>query len=218
MSAEEAKEKDSIVAVQGQAEIQAKPDQATVRVGVTQMAPTAGQAQQRVNQRMQAIFEELSGLGVADDAIQTAQLTLSPVYSRYERDQAPTITGYQASNTLSVRLDDLNLVGPVLDAVTKAGGNEIKGVNFDLKDDSEIQKKALAQAVRNAVTKAGVMAEALGMKLGRVIELSESTVQIRPVFQQQARFAAAEAAAPTPVAPGQVSVSAQVSLRCALVK
>lgn len=214
LSAEEPMEKESTVSVQGEAEIFARPDLATVTLGVAQTAATADQAQSRVNEKMQAVMGALRDLAVPEHAIRTVGVNLSPTYPPASRGETPVITGYRASNTVSIRIDKLELVGPVLDAATRVGGNEIQGIQFDLKDDSEIRQTALAQATKKAYAKAGVMAEALGLKLGRVIELSESSSPVRPLYQQ-ARVMS-EAAAPVSV--GQVTVTASVILRCALEK
>lgn len=205
---------ESTVTVQGQSEVMVEPDLAVVSLGVVQSAPTAGSAQTRANQTMQTILDAIRQLGIPDKAIQTTRITLSPEYAA-RRTEAPVVSGYRASNTLSIRLEDLDLAGRVLDAATNVGGNEIQGIQFDLKDDTAARLQALREAVRSAHAKAEVMAEALGMKLGRVIEIAESNVQIRPVFQATRMMEQSSAA---PVAPGQITVSAQVTLRCALEK
>ncbi len=214
--AEEPMDKESTVNVQAEAEILSRPDRATVTLGVGHAAPTADQAQSRVNEKMQAVMKSLRGLGVPEDAVQTVSISLNPTYAPPNRGDAPRITGYQASNTVSIRLDKLDLVGPVLDAATGMGGNEIQGIQFDLKDDEDLRQAALAQATKKAYAKAQVMAEALGLKLGRVIELNESPTQVRPLYQQARALALSDA--PTPVAAGQISVQASVTLRCALEK
>ncbi len=212
--AEEPMEKESSVNVQGEAEILSRPDQATVTLGVGHAAPTADQAQARVNEKMQAVMQSLRDLGVPEESIQTASISLNPTYAPPNRGDAPLITGYQASNTVYIRLDRLDQVGPVLDAATRMGGNEIQGIQFDLKDDEDLRQAALAQATKKAYAKAQAMAAALGLKLGRVIELNESPTQVRPLYQQARALAVSDA--PTPVASGQISVRALVTLRCAL--
>ncbi len=212
--AEEPMEKESTVNVQGEAEILSRPDQATVTLGVGHAAPTADQAQSRVNEKMQAIMKSLRDLGVPEDSIQTVSISLNPTYAPPSRGDAPMITGYQASNTVSIRLDRLEQVGPVLDAATHMGGNEIQGIQFDLKDDEDLRRAALAQATKKAYAKARAMAEALGLKLGRVIEINESPTQVRPLYQQARALTLSDAS--TPVASGEISVRALVTLRCAL--
>ena len=205
-------DKEATVTVQGRSEVSVEPDQAVVRLGVTHSAATAGEAQRQVNRQMQAVLEAVRGLGLPDQAVQTTQISLSPEYTT-RRGEPPMVSGYRATNTVSIRIDRLEMAGRVFDAATEVGGNEIQGINFDLKDDTQARLQALREAVRSAHAKAAVMAAALGMKLGRVIELSESIAQTRPMLQQTRMM---EAASGAPVAPGQITVAATVTLRCAL--
>jgi len=102
-------------------------------------------------------------VGIDERNVQTVRLVLSPIYSsRCQGDtQEPRIVGYRASNTVSVRTDDLSLVAPVIDAALDAGANQLEGVSFGLQDDQVVKQQALRQAIEEAHGKADAMADAL---------------------------------------------------------
>lgn len=200
------------IVVTGNGEVMAAPDEATVRLGIVRQAQAAQAAQDQANAVAQQILNEIKKLGVLPDRIQTARLVLSPVYAA--RSDTPRIVAYNASNMVSVRLDDLSLVGPVIDSGLKAGANQLEGVQFGLRNDLPSRQQALKQAINEARGKAEAMAEALHVNLGEVLEISEGP-SITPRFEAplNGRVFAADAAVPTPVAAGQLDVSATVTIR-----
>lgn len=212
------------VAVSGDAEVRVDPDLATVSLGVTAQAEDAGAAQAEVNRTASAILDAVKGLEVEEDAVQTSRLSLSPVYdNRRPREgqlepQEPRIVGYRASNVVSVRLDDLTKVGPVIDATVKAGANQVQGVSFSLEDDAGARNDALSQAVEAARAKAETVAETLGMNLGRVLQVEESGISMeRPQMTYQEMAMRVSDGGGTPVSSGQVGVTARVEVRFELV-
>jgi len=198
--------------VSGVAEVRLDPDLAQVRLGVTEEAPVAGDAQAAVNQVAQAILDAVEALGIDSNEIQTSRLTLHPVYEHGER-RKPKVVGFRASNTVSIRVHDLTLLGPVIDGAVSAGGNEVQGIQFLLEYDDSARLQALQQAVAEAQGKAQAMAEALGQPLGRVLQAQEGGAQVRrPMYQEAMVMRASAADASTPVAQGKVTVSATVNL------
>jgi uncharacterized protein YggE len=204
-----------LITVQGDAELHVAPDLATVRLGVEAQEETAAAAQQRVNRAGNAIHEALRSAGVTPEAIQTTGLTLSPVYSHPgQRGGESRLTGYRARNVVLIRLHDVERVGPVLDAGLAAGANRVDGIDFSLEDDAELRRQALTQAVGVARAKAAAIAEAMGVSLAAVHSVQEGGVSVIPYEAPMARMEmmAADQAA-TPVAAGQVSVNAQVTVQ-----
>ncbi|MFB3068743.1 MAG: SIMPL domain-containing protein [Acidobacteriota bacterium] len=206
----------SMLTVSGQGEIRIAPDEATVQLGVTRQRETAREAQEQVNEVAQEILTAVIQLGVEAEHIQTSQLRLSPVYStrRPGFSDEPRVVAYRASNMVSVRLENLSLVGSVIDAAMQVGGNQLQGVYFALRNDLSAREQALKEAVKEASQKAKAISEALDVKIIEVIEVNEGSVSIRRVPPQ--RFAASVAevnAAATPVSPGQLTVSASVIIR-----
>jgi len=192
----------------------AVPDQATVRLGIVRQAAVAQTAQEQANTAAQEILNAVQKAGVPANQIQTARLVLTPVYAPRapESRDAPRIVAYNATNTISIRLDNLSIVGAVIDAGLKAGANQLEGVVFGLRNDLPSRQQALRQAVEEARSKAQVMAEAARVGLGEVLEVSEGGVSVldrEPVFAGRVMAAAV---AP-PVSPGEIEVRASVTIR-----
>lgn len=208
-----------VLSVSGTGEARVTPDVATVRLGVLAQAETARAAQDEVSRTAAAILEAIRKLGVPQEQIQTSELSLNPVYGQQPPDrsglQEPRIVGYQATNVVSVRLEDLSKVGPVIDAGLGAGANRLDGLFFGLKDEGPARAAALTAAVGEARTKAEALARAAGVKLGELVEITEGGVNVFTPTFQKARGVAMEAMAmaDTPVESGQVSVDASVTLR-----
>ena len=189
------------------------PDLAVVRLGVAEEARTAREAQSTVNIAARAILDAVRGLGIAERGVQTVRLVLSPIYPprRPGDPEESRIVGYRASTTVSVRVEDIGLVGQVIDAVLNAGANQLEGVSFGVQDDQSTRQQALRQAIAEARGKAEVMADALGVSLDAIISVTEDNVLVRRPRMETARAMALQADA-TPVSPGEVSVSASVSI------
>ena len=202
----------SVLTVTGFGEVRIAPDEATVQLGVTRQRETAQEAQEEVNEVAQEILEAVIQLGVRAEHIQTSELRLSPVYTtrRPGSSSEPRVVAYRASNMVSVRLENLSLVGLVIDAAMKAGGNQLQGVHFALRNDLSAREQALKEAVKAASQKAKAISEALDVKIIEVIEVNEGSVSVRRVQPQRIE---ASLAAATPVSPGQLTVSASVTIR-----
>ena len=203
-----------VLVVSGNASVMAVPDQAIVRLGIVRQAASAQAAQEQANVAAREILNAVEKAGVPPNQIQTARLVLTPIYAPRNPDSrdAPRIVAYNAMNTISVRLENLSIVGTVIDAGLKAGANQIEGVGFALRNDLPSRQQALKQAVEEARSKAQTMAEALRVNLLEVLEVSEGGVSIvdrvEPVFASRAA-----AVTETPVSPGQIEVRASVTIR-----
>lgn len=208
------------IVVSGSGEVRSAPDEAVVRLGVTAQAKTAGDAQAEVNRVAGDILRGVREQGISEEAVQTSRLSLYPVYAeqprrtpQQEEPAEPEIVAYRASNVVSVRLEDLADVGPVIDAGIAAGANEVQGVDFRLRDDGAARRAALKAAVADARGRAEAIAAALGGTVGAVEQVNEGGVSVEmPRFDQRAMRVEAFATA-TPVAAGDVTVSASVTVR-----
>jgi len=207
------------ITVSGSGEVHVDPDLAVVRLGVLAQNAEASMAQQEANRVAKGILDGVEALGVPRDAVQTSRLVLSPVYEQPRpQDQArePRISAYRASNVVSVRLDDLTKIGPVIDAAVEAGANQVEGVEFQLENDTAARQQALTRAVQEARAKAAAIADALDVALGPVLEATEGGVSVQvPQFGGGPRMLSMQARAPepTPVSTGEITVSASVTLR-----
>ena len=198
------------ISTAGHGEIRVIPDIAEVRAGVTITAPTAAQALAANSSRMQSVFAALRKMGVPEKNIQTTNLYVSPQYSNGEGNAARRLTGYQVSNDVTVRLEDVGKVGSALDALVAAGANQMNGISFSIQNPAPMLERARAEAVADARTRAETYAKAAGVTLGTVLSISEGGAEApRPVMY---RMAAAMAAPPTPVAAGEQTVSADVAM------
>ena len=199
-----------VLVVNGNSEVLAQPDEA-VRLGIVKQANVAETAQQQANQVAQEILKAIAGVGVPSKDIQTSRLVLSPVYNG--RDAERRIVSYNATNSVSVRLDNLSIVGTVIDAGLKAGANQLEGVQFRLKNELPSREQALKEAVQEARGKAQAMADALHVNLADVLEATEGGVTVSPRVQAFQAVGGAVAATPTPVSPGEIEVRANITLR-----
>ena len=207
--------------VTGSGEVRAEPDRAVVRLGVEAQHEDAARAQAEASRIARAILDGVAELGVPEEAIQTSRLVLHPLYDQRPRPQSrpgeprePEIVGYRASNVVSVRLEDLAKIGPAIDAAVGAGANRVEGVEFELEDDVEARQQALRRAVAEARAKARAMAEALEVELGAVLDAQEGGVRIAtPRFGGPQAMMMESRTADTPVAAGEITVSAEVTLR-----
>lgn len=192
-------------------EVKVAPDMATITFGVQTEAPTAAAAMRDNAARMTQVMQALRRAGVAERDIQTSGLNLQAQYD-YQENQPPKLRGYQATNRVSVRINDLSKVGTTADAVVAAGVNQIDGISFGLKDPSTAENQARELAVRALQAKAQLYARALGVQLGGVRSLSEGGGYTPPSPPMPvAMFARAQVADSTPVSAGEMSVRIDVN-------
>ena len=197
-----------------EAEVQAAPDIAEIGAGVVTQAADAGSALAANSAQMTRVVAALRKAGIADRDIQTSGLNLQPQY-RYEQNQPPILTGFQAANRVQVTLRDIKGSGKVIDTLVKEGANQIDGPNFRIDKPEPLLDKARAEAVRKARARAELYAQAAGLRVKRITSISEGFQQRPPM--PMPRMASADsiqvgAAAAPPVAPGEVGLVAQVTM------
>lgn len=193
-----------------QSDVRAAPDMALISAGVMTMAPTAQAAMTENNRQMTAVMAALKKAGIAARDIQTTAVNLSPQF-RYVDNQPPQLTGYQASNMVEVRVMALDRIGATLDALVSQGANQINGPNFSVRNADALLDQARAEAVKKGIARAQVYANAAGLKVVRLLSISEGGMMPPPMPMMRQSAMAMDAAGP-PVAPGQVGLSASVSM------
>jgi uncharacterized protein YggE len=209
------------IAVTGVGRLFVAPTQAVVSLGATVERQEARDAQRELDAVMRETVSSIRELGIAAGNIQTSGLSLMPVYSERgdlrasetggasaQRDE-PRIVAYRATNLVEVTIEDLSMVGAVVDAGVAAGVNEIRNISFGLEDDLPYRVTALERAVEAAVRKARAAASALGMRLAEPIEVSERSVDL-PRRGFEAAFAGP--AASIPIEPGELAIEAIVDV------
>lgn len=201
------------ISVNGEATIAAEPDQAQIDIGVTTQARTAPDASRENAERLARVLAEVKKLLAKGDEVKTSGYALNPQY-RYPQGGKPEIVGYQANNTVRIKMAKLDDVGKVIDAAMQNGANNINRLAFTLKDEEAARLDALKQASAKAKAKAEAIAGSLGLKIVRIASVTEGERSFQPVYRAapMARGEALAAAAPTPVEPGTVDVRSTVSL------
>ena len=188
------------------------PDRATVNIGVETRAATAAAAARANAERLTRVLDAIKRAGVPESQIRTVGFNVFPEFA-HERDKPPRVTGYRTANTVVVEVRDIARVGVILDTALAAGANAINAINFSSSRVEEARRVALAAAVDKARLDAEALAKAAGGSLGQLVQLT-TTDGDRP--RPMADFAVsseAVRAAPTPIEPGEYTVSVSVMAR-----
>ncbi|HEV2531049.1 SIMPL domain-containing protein [Phenylobacterium sp.] len=191
-------------------DVKAAPDMATITLGVQTEAATAALALAANAEQMNRVMAALKRDGIAERDIRTAQLNVNPKYV-YEQNQPPRLTGYDASNQVTVTVHDLKRLGQTVDAAVGAGATNVNSVAFGLSDPTAAQDAARLAAVRALQAKAELYARALGHPVVRLVSLSEGASFAPPVITEPVMVAQSRMVQPTPVSPGELQVRIQVS-------
>lgn len=200
------------IAVAGRGVITAEPDTASLSLGVTVFADTVVAARAQAAEAMNDLLESVKGNGVLSDDIRTTQFTINPEFD-YSRSGEPRITGYRVTNTVSVKVRNLDSVSDVIDDAVLAVGDPIRigGISFTVDDPTPFLSQARAVAIGNAQTKAQELADLADVTLGKPFAISESSGGgPSSVFFEAARVAGDNAV--TPIQPGQLELTVNVQV------
>jgi uncharacterized protein YggE len=200
------------IIVSGEGEASTAPDMALLTLSVMREAKTAREALDANNDAMAAVIAGMKAAGVADRDLQTAGIQVNPRYTfknNPDGSQEAVLTGYQVTNTLSVRVRDLDRTGEIIDKAVTLGVNQGGGISFVNEDPSATVTEARKRAVADAIAKAKVLAEAAGVTLGRVLEISDQfAAPPGPMLAKSFDMAASA----VPVQAGENSYRVQVSV------
>lgn len=200
----------TMLTVTAEARTSEKPDLATITAGVVNEAPTADAALAENARRMTAVLAAVKRAGIPDRDVQTAQLSINP-QTVYAENEPPRVTGYQATNTVTVKVRNMGNVGKTVDALVAQGGNQLNGISFGLNDPDTALDRARADALKKARARAEVYAQAAGMHVKRIVAISEGG-GVEPPRPMPMMAMARAAAVATPVAPGEVDLTANVTV------
>lgn len=194
------------ITVTGEGQVNVAPDMASVMLGVTSEAATAGEAMAANSEQLATVLERLRAAGVEDRDLQTTGLSLNPNWTQAE-GEASKIAGYTASNMLTVRVRALDGLGGILDAAVQDGANTLNGVSFDLADPAPVMDEARKAAVADALARARLLADAAGVQLGEIVSINEGGASPNPPSPMYRMEASA-----VPVAEGEITRSATVTI------
>jgi uncharacterized protein YggE len=198
--------------VSGQGEVKAAPDEAHLSAGVMSEARKAADALAANTRAMNEVFATLKRFGIPDKSIQTSEFSVEPqIQSDRNGNSKPKISGYSVSNTVDVTVD-IPKLGPALDALVASGANSLGSIAFDIRDPKPLLAKARAEAMKDAIGRAQVYAKAGAVGLGPILAVNEGGAETPRPLSFAPRMMAAPAAAPPPVAAGEESVTANVTV------
>lgn len=201
-----------IISLTGHGEVRSVPDTAIVTTGVLSQGATAAEALAANTTSMTALFAALKEAGIDDKDIQTSNFMVQPRYNFYQDGKAPELVGYDVSNNVTVRLRKIGDLGGLLDKVVKAGSNQINGISFEVSQPEAAMDEARKLATVDATRKAKLYAEAMGVGLGNVMTISESSGYQPPMPMARSKVMMADAAAPVPVAAGEQAIAVDVNI------
>lgn len=202
--------------VNGMANIKKPADQLKMTVGVVSQNADVRKAIDDNREKMILVLEAIRRAGLDAKEFQTGTFQILPQYEpppkQPQPNWHPAIVGYEVRNTLAIETSKLDLAGPLIDAVVKQGGNLVEEIAFSLQDIQPSKKEAIAKAVAEAREYALAAAKEANVRLGDVLELTINPVAIMPRAMRMEKFAMASAETSTPITPGDVEVSASVSM------
>jgi uncharacterized protein len=201
---------DKLVTVTGEATVGIAPDAAVIRIGVNSQGKTAREASDANARQMTSVLAAIKDAGIADRDVQTSRLSLQPQYDPNKSGTA-RLLGFQVTNQVSVKIRDTDKVPTILDRAIAAGANEMSGIEFVVSEQSKLLDQARDDAIADGRRKAELYAKAAGAKIGQVLSIVEEGSSPPPRPMQAMR------AAGVPVAPGEQTLRAVVTITYALI-
>lgn len=203
----------TLLNVSATAETTRVPDIATLSTGVVTENPDAKVALQSNSEKMNQVMAAIRKAGIADKDVRTSGINISPQY-QYKENQAPRITGYQASNRVQIKVRDISKLSDVLTALVSSGSNDISGPNFEIDKPEEAYDEARQKALKQAQQRADMYAKALGLRVKRIVSINEDGGRAMPMPVMGMRKAMAMDASmeSAPVSPGESTLTANLNI------
>jgi uncharacterized protein len=206
------------VVVSGEGRVSVVPDLAQVRSGVTTNAKNVKDAVESNSRTMAAIITALTESGIAQKDIQTAQFSIQPVYSNPDQHSESKLTAYRVSNQVIAKIRHIDKLGDVLDRLAAAGATDVWNIEFLVSDPSKALDEAREAAIADARRKAEVFARAAGVTLGRVVAIEEEGAAAEPLSMRNRAMTVARDVAAVPIAGGENTLHAVVTVAFDLAK
>ena len=197
------------ISVSGEGMVSVPPDIAVIDGGVSNEAKSAREASEANNAAMGKVLLALKAGGLDEKDVQTSRLSLQPQYAQQTKPGSNVVSGYRASNRVTIRLRDVTKVAATIDTLVSSGANEIGGINFMVEKASKLLDDARSEAIADARRKAEIYAKATGVTLGAPVSISEDGggAPAPMVFRKMAGVAAS-----APVAQGEETLRVNVSV------
>jgi uncharacterized protein YggE len=209
------------IVVTGEGRIDIAPDMAVLSLTVTREAQTARAALDANSSAMKEVLAAMTSQGINNSDLQTSGFSIQPKYS-YAKPSAngerhpPKIVGYSVRNSLTVRVRDINNAGSILDRSISLGVNESGSISFTNSDSSETIAQARALAVKDAIAKAGTLAEAAGVSTGDILEISEGSGSRHPMPMARSTMMMSQSSDSVPLAGGENTYTVSVNVSFAI--
>ena len=201
----------TLLSVSAEAQAHRVPDVATISAGVVTQDADANAAMRANAEQMDKVMGAIRNAGIAERDIQTSGISVSPQY-RYAENQPPAITGYQASNTVNLKVRDIAKLGKVLDALVANGANQVNGPAFEVDKPDAAYDEARIAALHKAEARAQTYAKAMGLKVRRVVSINEGGGYHPPIPMMRAQAMEMSAAKDTAVSPGETALSVSLDV------
>ncbi len=203
----------TLISVSAQASANRVPDIATISTGVVTQATDANSAMRLNAEQMTRVNAAIKAAGIESRDIRTSGVSLNARYD-YENGKSPRITGYEARNTVSVKVRDLSKLGKLMDALVAAGANDLNGPSFEVDKADEAYDEARLAALKKARARADLYANALGLRVRRIVSIDEGGGMMNPMPVMRAMSADGFAgkAANTEIAPGESSLGVTLNI------
>lgn len=199
----------TLLSISAQGKASRVPDVATLSTGVVTQADDVSAALRANTERMNKLMAAVRDAGIAEKDIQTSGLNVNPQYR--PDGKSPEITGYQVNNTVNLKVRDVANLGKVFDALVASGANQINGPSFEIDQPDEVYNEARRKALRAAQERARMYADSAGMRVRRIVSISEGggfTPPPRPMM----RMVAMDHAESSPVSPGESTLNANLDV------
>ncbi len=211
--------REAVIVVSGEGQSATAPDMAILSFSVVKDAKTAREALDANNKAMAEVLAALKTAGIAERDLQTSGFAINPQYVYPDNsdggNRQPELTGYQVANSLTIRVRDLAKLGEIIDSSVTLGVNQGGSIQFTNDKPEAVITEARKAAVVDAVAKAKVLAEAAGVEIGRIVEISENSgrPEPMPMLRSMAKDVSAES---VPIATGENSYTVSVNVTFAI--
>jgi len=201
------------ITVSGEGKATGQPDIALLSLGISTLRPTVAEARDEAASTMEKVIDAVKGNGVAEKDIQTTQYSIYPEYD-YSIVASQKLLGYRITNTVIIKVRDIDKTSDVLDSATAAGGDltQVQDITFTIDEPDALRDEAREDAVKDAKARAQRLADTAGVKLGDPISITEGSVSSPVPMRDALLGGAAEADTATPIQPGELDINLTVQV------